>query len=377
MTLNLIETNKSAEWHTFTDNLSACAEDNNAHVSIVHIGDSHLQADFFPGELRRCLHRTFNTTQPARGLIFPYAMAKTNNPHNYRVTWKGNWTCRKALDQQCSNLGLSGIEIATTDTNAMVNIKLTDREITDYGGNILRIFYGNETDGLPPVPEISFPSNCSRAHIDTTRFCITWQIPYHTDSVALSFRNTDSLLPFRLQGIALTTGKGVEYHTIGINGARVSSYLKCDRLKNQLSALQPDLVIISLGTNDSYSARFDSISFSRQITRFVNEIRASQPQSAILLTTPGNNKFKDKTTNPNAVNCANTIRQVARELNCCVWDFNAIMGQPENINLWYDSGLISSDFVHLTHNGYKFQAHLLMDAIIANILESNNPYSDN
>lgn len=377
MSRNLIEVHDIAAWRAFERKLLDCSVSDTAAVSIVHIGDSHLQADFFPGELRRCLHHTFNAVQPARGLIFPYTIAKTNNPATYRVGYTGNWTSRKNLDQQCRNLGLSGIEISTTDSAATISIKLTDNEIPDYGGSILRVFYSAEAGCMPPIPQVTAPAGCGPATIDTARFCITWQLSGHTDSLALAFPNVDSLHPFGLQGIALTTGKGVEYHTIGVNGARISSYLKCDHFAAQLSALNPDLVIVSLGTNDSYATRFDSIGFRTQVGQFVEEIRTAQPNCAILLTTPGSNKFKDKTLNTNAVSCASAIRQAAQELKCNVWDFNAIMGAPDSLDLWNEAGLITSDFVHLTRRGYKFQARLLMDAIVADIVDSNHSSSDN
>ena len=374
---NLILGHDNAAWRTFERKLLACSASDTATVSIVHIGDSHSQADFFPGELRRCLHRTFNRTQPARGLIFPYTIAKTNNPATYRVAASGNWTSRKNLDQQCAGLGLSGIEVATADTAATISIKLIDSDKLGYGGNVLRVFYVAEAGYVPPVPQVTAPNGCDPANVDTARFCITWQLPRYTDSVALAFPNVDSLHPFCLQGIALTTGKGIEYHTIGVNGARVASYLKCDHLTAQLSALEPDLVIVSLGTNDSYMNRFDSVGFCAQLGQFVGEIRKAQPHCAILLTTPGNNKFKDKTLNANAVSCAKAICSAAQNLNCCVWDFNAIMGPPDSLDLWNEAGLITSDFVHLTRSGYKFQARLLMDAIVADMVEFNRSFSDN
>ena len=94
------------------------------------------------------------------------------------------------------------------------------------------------------------------------------------------------------------------------------------------------------------------------------EIRVAQPDCAILLTTPGNNKLSGKP-NPNAVICAETICREAKRLNFSDWNFNAVMGAPEKIGLWYDAGLITSDYVHLTRTGYKFQAHLLIDALLS------------
>ena len=45
---------------------------------------------------------------------------------------------------------------------------------------------------------------------------------------------------------------GVKYHSIGVNGASVPSYLRCDYLMDQLKLVKPDLVIFSIGINDAY-----------------------------------------------------------------------------------------------------------------------------
>jgi hypothetical protein len=47
-------------------------------VSVVHIGDSHIQADWFTGYVRRALQRRFG--RAGRGLVFPYRAAGTHGP---------------------------------------------------------------------------------------------------------------------------------------------------------------------------------------------------------------------------------------------------------------------------------------------------------
>ena len=39
---------------------------------------------------------------------------------------------------------------------------------------------------------------------------------------------------------------GIKYHSIGVNGASVPSYLRCDYLMDQLKLVKPDLVIFPL-----------------------------------------------------------------------------------------------------------------------------------
>src|SRR5690554_6977395 len=43
---------------------------------------------------------------------------------------------------------------------------------------------------------------------------------------------------------------GISYTNIGINGAKVESYLACPKLEHELKFFKPDLVIFSIGIND-------------------------------------------------------------------------------------------------------------------------------
>src|SRR5574337_34106 len=47
-------------------------------VSIVHIGDSHIQADYFTSVVRNSLQQFFGDA--GRGLVFPYQLAQSNAP---------------------------------------------------------------------------------------------------------------------------------------------------------------------------------------------------------------------------------------------------------------------------------------------------------
>ena len=372
---NLIELRDTEAWQRFGSKLAACTESDTAQVSIVHIGDSHLQADFFSGEMRRCLHKMTGRLQPSRGLFFPYAMAKTNNPTNYRVSWRGEWTCHKSTEKDGGTLGLTGMSATVSSDTAYMTVKVYDSEFGFYGGTHLQMFAEIGSTNFEPV--ILYPEGAEIESINILSQSIVWNLHCHTDSVAIGFRQkSPDQQSFTLYGLNLFDAEGVEYHAAGVNGARVSSYLKCERFTAQLAALHPDLVIVSLGTNDSYMQRFDSTVFAAQLEKLVTEIRTAQPGCAILLTTPGSNKLSGRP-NMNAVTCAITICREAKKLNCSVWNFNAIMGAPKKIGLWGDAGLIASDYVHLTRAGYRFQAHLLVEALLSGTFWPTDSLIDN
>ena len=140
--------------------------------------------------------------------------------------------------------------------------------------------------------------------------------------------------------------------------------LKCENFEPQLAILNPDLVIISLGTNDSYMPHFDSVAFASQLAKLISEVRTAQPDCAILLTSPGQNKIAGKTPNQNTFVATNFMLKTAQNQCCAIWNFNAIMESPEMTDVWYEAGLMRSDYLHFTRKGYELQAHLLFNALI-------------
>jgi hypothetical protein len=52
-------------------------------INIVHIGDSHIQADYFSGRIRERIQTFFQGGIGSRGFIFPSKLIHSNNPFNF------------------------------------------------------------------------------------------------------------------------------------------------------------------------------------------------------------------------------------------------------------------------------------------------------
>jgi len=74
--LNKIENDSSL--NSFYEKLYLLEKTKMSRVNIAHIGDSHIQADHFSGAMRQKLQVKFGNG--GRGLIFPYRVAKSNEP---------------------------------------------------------------------------------------------------------------------------------------------------------------------------------------------------------------------------------------------------------------------------------------------------------
>lgn len=350
-------------WHTKTDDL---IHKKRSKVSIVHIGDSHIQADILTHRTRTMLQKTFGNG--GRGFIFPYRLLRSNSPLNVRIRKGGEWDgCRSTrLRDQC-NFGITGASAATFDSSAYLMINPNRFEDMDYSFDRMRLFHYR----TPHDFDIHFRSGDSGIietdiqPIGKSASLVTFE--EDQDSFLLTFEKNYQQRLFQLFGMSLENDQpGMIYHSIGLNGAYLNSYMRNQFFNEQLSLLEPDLIIISLGTNDGYMSdtRFCIDCFRDNYRKFLTKIRKHNPDASILLTTPGDYYRKRRYHNANNLNIVKVIKELAEEFDAGVWDFNGIMGGEYSIRTWHRNGLSQNDLVHYTLEGYLVQGELLYEALM-------------
>ena len=100
------------------DSLLCCLHDSNAHLNILHIGGSHVQAGTFP-------HRLRENIGAARGMLFPWKTIRSNAPADYSLTSSGSWEKSRCLEPSpTEQLGMSGAAAITTDADASLQLML-------------------------------------------------------------------------------------------------------------------------------------------------------------------------------------------------------------------------------------------------------------
>jgi hypothetical protein len=362
----------SSSYQHFIAKFSRLIREGRGQLSVVHIGGSHLQADIYTDRIRS----RFQTFQPGinggRGFIFPYSVARTNNPPNYLVNYTGRWsTCKNTQEKKDCLLGLSGLSVTTTDTAASINISFPAVNKVSYDFNRVRIFY------LDDPLSFGCAVNCQAVitGIDTTtQGCITYVLGSYSDSLIIRLQKTDSIQRrFTLMGISLETDDpGLIYHTAGVNGAKIPSFLRCTLLPDHLAGLSADLVVLSLGTNDAYTRHFYVETYRYHYDSLIRIIRSALPGVAILITVPNDSYLYRKYSNPNTEKVRKVIQDLAREHQCGVWDFYGIMGGLNSIIVWQQFGLAKRDRIHFTRNGYILQGDLFFNAF----LKSYDDYLD-
>jgi lysophospholipase L1-like esterase len=351
-------------WHAKLDRLLLEGE---GQVNVVHIGGSHIQADIWSQQARHRLQHTAPGVRSARGLVFPYTMAKTNNPWWYQVEGKGAWTpLRNVTKADTSTLGLSGISITTRDTASA--IKLFYRKDSGYPPqpfDQVRVLH--RTDSSFAVYAWSADSTLRiQRRVDTLGGFTEFRYDRQVDTLRLRFQRQDSTdLGFTLYGMVLgTNDPGFIYHAVGVNGASTASYLRCQRFVPDLTLLKPDLVVFSVGINDAHDAEFSPARFKRNYADLIARVRQAAPDAAILLTTNTDSYFKRKVANRNAFKVREVMRQLAAEQDVAVWDAFGVMGGLGSIAKWESAGLAQKDRIHLNRAGYTLLGDLQVEALM-------------
>jgi lysophospholipase L1-like esterase len=157
-------------------------------------------------------------------------------------------------------------------------------------------------------------------------------------------------------------------------GTKYSDYNELAELDAQLENEQPDLVIISLGTNDAFSGS-SKINFYQKIDHLVAKIKSLSPASGILITTPSDALKYDKAKGtylalPEIKNVVNTLIKYANDHAIAYWNLYEVMGGEYSINSWFQRKQAQPDRVHFTVKGYGIFADWLFAALI-NTMENN------
>lgn len=427
----------------FFECLQELQEERRDQVVVVHIGDSHIQADWFSGTVRMNLQKAFGNA--GRGLVFPFRQARTNAPPDIRSSSNVSWSSRRITSSRTNpSVGISGFGLRTNSPYFQLSLQVEPNNqgldysfdrvtfFTDKGPGSYDLWVGDSR------PELVNKSASSRQSVQTHRIVageslssisskygcsvqnlMDWnglsdtrilagtslnvessapvqdpaQIPrYTTEGIQLDLsslglrpylsslrlpREVDKITVngmhdqvsqqhLTLYGLVLEKENedGVLYHAIGANGAQVEHYLRSQIFWEQLSSLNPDLVIISLGTNETVSPSFRPERFAGKIKEMVALVKQAAPETSVLLTTPPDALRQQSQVNSSMPGCSASLLNLAMAQDYSAWDFLGVMGGSGSIYTWQQKGLAQRDGIHLTKAGYELQGSLLHQALM-------------
>lgn len=334
-------------------------------IKIVHLGGSHIQADVYTHYVRKELQSFYPGILGSRGFFFPYSLAQTNGPSNLWITCTGNWkTCKSTQPEPEFPLGLSGITSALTGTSGSIKIVACFDSVRRYDFNRIKVFCNAPETGI--IPEINTGNPAAQVSINLRNGYVQYDLSEYSDTLCINIMQNDSVMnPFQLYGISLENDDpGVVYSAIGVNGAKLESYLRCGLFVQQLKILEPDWVIISIGTNEGNARVFDPEAYRTGYMKLLDSVRSAAPGAAILLTVPNDSYLLKRYVNYNTAAIRDIILDMAGKYHCGVWDFYTVMGGLNSAKLWYNHGLMNKDHIHFNKAGYLLKGDLFYSAFL-------------
>jgi lysophospholipase L1-like esterase len=410
-------------------------------LSILEIGDSHLQGDLFSRPLRLALGRRFGLA--GRGLIFPYEVAGTTNAFDIASQSNVRWIPRRAAVAPLPGFGgldtgAAGFAILTHDPGYVLHMALegdeerfdtvsvfSRRDAQAFG---LKISVHSDAqilahENLVPHPRLHpvQPGDSlyklSRLYKVSIADIKRWnrmqgdQIfagealivgqdaePTHAvpdegfrdlasirgdwaGPVSLTANLQEPASDFFIRGFQDGKGEseaviygaeverrgvdGIIYHTAGVNGAQLKHFANNPRFIQEARCLDPDLVIVALGTNESMGRSLKPREIEDGLNNLMLGLTHKNPKYvAFLLITPPDVVDWSGNYNPLAQVTAQHLRDFARRHALALWDWQAVMGGPGSVFKWRDAHLVLSDGVHMTHAGYQLQSALFFRAFM-------------
>lgn len=323
-----------------------------AVVRVFQIGDSHVQGATFADEFRQLFQARHGDA--GRGLVFPHRAARTNGAQDLSWTAPSPWLFSNGLRRvNPMPWGLAQWSLASPDSTRILRLEpssraaagsLATRQAWVLGEGVL-LEGATACDSLAP----------------TVRRCV---LPSETDS----FRVQLPPFPSRFDGLLLENGRpGLVWSESGVNGLAWKDLSRPSRLWEQLHAWNPDLVVVSLGTNDAFLTGFSPHAFEGHVQEAIRRIRLAAPDADILVTMPPDHALRARRrrwrNNPHLELVEESLRRVCRSEEVAVVELRRLQGGTNSWKSWIARGLMAKDHVHYTHDGYRQHARLIHAAL--------------
>ncbi len=170
-----------------------------------------------------------------------------------------------------------------------------------------------------------------------------------------------------VQGIVFerSNAPGLIWHTLAANGAQAKHFSQAADLPQQISALAPDLIIVSFGTNETQQSDYRQDAAIAENRRFWRLLRQVAPQASLLICSPPDAAKGRHSSNAHLDGFVQALRAAALEDGAAFIDLRAAQGGDDAYNRWREAGLAGKDGVHYRYNGYRLMGQWLLDALQA------------
>jgi lysophospholipase L1-like esterase len=380
------------ETGTVTPTLEGRGKPSKRGLVILHIGDSHTSADFLTGELRKRLQARYGRGAP--GYItagHPHIGVRTSS---LKVTASSGWTYKSLQkpDAATSEFWLSGYNaIASAPNETMSFSSEKPQQFDTIEIEVVRQPHGGTIDvKLDGVVETSYDLSSARVEPVVIRLMPARAATEKVREISITTKGHG---PVMLASIAIYNRQaGLTYNSVGYPGAQASLVNKFNTklLANDLIRINPQIVVLSFGTNEASNESLDIANYKAGYERIVEKIKAVLPSAQIVVISPpdfseqgSSGKKKDgkasgvHEANAGSSDCAwhtpaklaqirEAQREVAQHQGLVYWNWASIMPSECGAHRWFTASppLMAKDHVHFTVEGYKKSAEQFLNTLI-------------
>jgi lysophospholipase L1-like esterase len=327
-------------------------------VRVAHLGDSIVADDKITGRLRARLQAEFGDA----GLGFLYAQRPTRWYHPRGVRFDGRGFALTSVVEGRSTPaeygpGAAAFDARSAGATASVTLRASGEAIVS----------GLEREGgvglsarvdAGPWTALDEPGGRRRLALGADAL--------HAIEVRADRAGA------RVFGVSVErAARGVIVDNLGLvsSSARALAQQDRERWERALAALAPDLVVISLGTNDSSHGPIP-LAHRPALEEDHHALFASARRAAgacLVLLTPDTAEERGGPlgTRGSLAAIHTAQRRAAERAGCAVWDTFRWMGGRDSILRWRRWGLADGDYTHLSDAGGARVADALADALLA------------
>ena len=339
----------------------------NEHVRILWLGDSHTNADYLTGAVRRRLAQRFGSGGP--GFV-----RLGTNPYRHsgaRVTRVGRWRIepdppsrRTPMDDGV--FGFAGIRSVPAGDGSRVELRIEKGRLEGAvryelladlpAGSSFQVHVGpkrldfSERSALARVPG----SPISRLHFESP--------PGELIDIGGGVGT-----PRILGVIAEGEKAGVVLDTVGIDGARFATPLawNAEVFAAEIQARRPELFVIAYGTNEAFDGG-STAAYAGQIDELLARLRRGNPNADCLIVGLPDAAAPDGSSLPRVMEVEAIERLAAERRGCGFFALRGVMGGEGGFARWMHEtpSLARPDRIHLSVDGYVKLGEALADALL-------------
>ncbi len=243
-------------------------------VTILHLGDDHIASDRFAGVLREHLASRFGLA--GRGLMMPGLFPI----RGMQAGRGGQWSLANAAAGAQGPFGITGARMTASTSDAWIRF--------------------TAAQGTFDWAEVTFMTGpgfgTALVSIDgDTKLVPTQALRASETSIRVTSKAREILIKPKGDGpvsvLSAATGTnspGIAYSSLGLPGATAWTAEKWtpDFAANDLSKLNPDLILMEYGTREGFDDELDAKQYETRLGLLIDQIKQWAPRASILIVGP-------------------------------------------------------------------------------------------